>query len=237
MTKDECQAGCGHLAKEFKTDSICKMDVQVGGCPDQNRTLPRWSYDRWRHTCLPFYYSGCGGNENNFDSKAECVSVCPTSYPASISLPKGPELLVRRGTEEFIIPVKGGREVFEVINVSFIEFESTVRANPEAKTQWIRKGRVISEFESPYQILEDASLRIRDVSDLDAGFFTIQASNGIGKLVLPSDATPSMLHFTLKALRPRSRSRLSSIPSSPRSRSTWTRPSSSPRLTLTSLAK
>lgn len=37
------------------------------------------SFEKWRYAggkCTPFIFGGCGGNENQFDSKAECESFC-----------------------------------------------------------------------------------------------------------------------------------------------------------------
>uniref|UniRef100_A0A915PLT9 BPTI/Kunitz inhibitor domain-containing protein n=1 Tax=Setaria digitata TaxID=48799 RepID=A0A915PLT9_9BILA len=39
--------------------------------------LVRWYYDIAKDRCLKFYYSGLGGNENNFLSKTECEKTCP----------------------------------------------------------------------------------------------------------------------------------------------------------------
>ncbi|GFU46173.1 hypothetical protein TNCV_2155161 [Trichonephila clavipes] len=33
-------------------------------------------YDPQLRACLPFIYSGCGGNNNRFSSRTECLSVC-----------------------------------------------------------------------------------------------------------------------------------------------------------------
>lgn len=36
----------------------------------------KYYFDRTKSECLPFEFSGCGGNENNFDSLAKCQSSC-----------------------------------------------------------------------------------------------------------------------------------------------------------------
>ncbi|XP_034126382.1 male accessory gland serine protease inhibitor-like [Drosophila guanche] len=36
--------------------------------------FPSWSYDG--STCVSFIYGGCGGNDNRFNSQAECEAKC-----------------------------------------------------------------------------------------------------------------------------------------------------------------
>lgn len=37
----------------------------------------RWYFDQSENRCMPFYYTGCGGNNNNFESRDACESDCP----------------------------------------------------------------------------------------------------------------------------------------------------------------
>uniref|UniRef100_A0A4X2KHA9 BPTI/Kunitz inhibitor domain-containing protein n=1 Tax=Vombatus ursinus TaxID=29139 RepID=A0A4X2KHA9_VOMUR len=37
---------------------------------------PRWYYDFKSNTCGLFLYGGCGGNNNNFQSKTDCLETC-----------------------------------------------------------------------------------------------------------------------------------------------------------------
>ena len=39
------------------------------------------------YSCRPFYYSGCGGNYNNFLSRQQCRSVCPDTLQPAIDKP------------------------------------------------------------------------------------------------------------------------------------------------------
>lgn len=36
----------------------------------------RFYFDLRTKKCQPFYYKGCGGNENRFDTKANCMMMC-----------------------------------------------------------------------------------------------------------------------------------------------------------------
>ena len=38
--------------------------------------LERYYFSKKDNKCLPFMYSGCAGNGNNFASKTECMAVC-----------------------------------------------------------------------------------------------------------------------------------------------------------------
>ncbi|XP_007114155.2 collagen alpha-3(VI) chain isoform X4 [Physeter macrocephalus] len=56
-----------------KTD-ICKLPKEEGTCRD---FILKWYYDSVTESCARFWYGGCGGNENRFDSQDECEKVCP----------------------------------------------------------------------------------------------------------------------------------------------------------------
>uniref|UniRef100_A0A674N9Q3 BPTI/Kunitz inhibitor domain-containing protein n=1 Tax=Takifugu rubripes TaxID=31033 RepID=A0A674N9Q3_TAKRU len=37
---------------------------------------PRWAYNSGLKKCQSFVYGGCGGNENNFESREACEQMC-----------------------------------------------------------------------------------------------------------------------------------------------------------------
>ena len=64
--------GIGKLAANF----IFKMFV----------FRARWYFDTTRKMCTPFYYAGCNGNENQFESQEDCEATCPNLYHPTIQL-------------------------------------------------------------------------------------------------------------------------------------------------------
>ena len=37
-------------------------------------------FDNFEKRCMPFYYGGCEGNANNFDSLEDCQKSCPSQF-------------------------------------------------------------------------------------------------------------------------------------------------------------
>nr|XP_006008103.1 PREDICTED: WAP, Kazal, immunoglobulin, Kunitz and NTR domain-containing protein 2 [Latimeria chalumnae] len=54
--------------------NICNLPALQGPCKAYE---PRWVYNSLLKQCQSFIYGGCGGNENNFESKEACEEMCP----------------------------------------------------------------------------------------------------------------------------------------------------------------
>lgn len=55
--------------------------------------VQRWYYDSYEGQCRQYYYGGCGGNENNFQTEQDCVNRCKS---AALTVPP-PGLEFRKG--------------------------------------------------------------------------------------------------------------------------------------------
>ena len=51
----------------------CGLEPAPGPC---RMRKPRYYFDSQRSRCQVFFYGGCGGNDNNFESLSECVAEC-----------------------------------------------------------------------------------------------------------------------------------------------------------------
>ncbi|KAL4704569.1 hypothetical protein ACJJTC_017824 [Scirpophaga incertulas] len=68
-------------------ENICKQPLNVGHC---RLYYERWFFDYTTKFCEPFTYSGCGGNENNFPNRTECVKYC-TDITRVVHAPPPPD--------------------------------------------------------------------------------------------------------------------------------------------------
>ncbi|XP_065291350.1 kunitz-type serine protease inhibitor A-like isoform X1 [Dermacentor albipictus] len=79
-------SGCGGTGNNFKSrqkcmrtcwplnyQMYCRTGVDQGPCQSWS---VRYYYSTEKNHCFPFYYSGCGGNLNNFRSEQECRAIC-----------------------------------------------------------------------------------------------------------------------------------------------------------------
>uniref|UniRef100_A0A8C4Y0C9 Collagen type VI alpha 3 chain n=1 Tax=Gopherus evgoodei TaxID=1825980 RepID=A0A8C4Y0C9_9SAUR len=63
---------------EIDLTDPCLLQKEEGTC--RNFTL-KWYYDSETKSCARFWYGGCGGNENNFNTQKECENVCIPVIP------------------------------------------------------------------------------------------------------------------------------------------------------------
>ena len=61
ITLDECNI------------DICTLPVECGPCESR---ITRYFYDAFTETCEEFFYGGCDGTANNFETLEECQSTC-----------------------------------------------------------------------------------------------------------------------------------------------------------------
>ncbi|KAI3383574.1 hypothetical protein SNEBB_007813 [Seison nebaliae] len=58
---------------EGKNYDICKLEFEAGSCDNWTN---KYYYDDRTGRCQQFYYGGCDGNKNNFDSEFQCYFNC-----------------------------------------------------------------------------------------------------------------------------------------------------------------
>ena len=128
LSEEACQNTCKHVVKQRKTEQICSLPIEEGDCA--GTYLPKWAYHTRLRRCIPFYFSGCGGNDNVFESKEACQRICPTTFAPSIRLPRGKEVLAQRGSNATL--------------------HIAVRANPPATVEWFHRGRPLSRYDARF---------------------------------------------------------------------------------------
>ena len=78
-----CQALTFFYCNIYFAEEVCFEKKDAGHC---KAAMTKWFFNTESNTCEEFTHSGCGGNLNAFDTKAECMSVCPSEYLCSFTL-------------------------------------------------------------------------------------------------------------------------------------------------------
>ncbi|KAG1650386.1 Papilin [Nymphon striatum] len=80
-SRSECEQKCGNAQE------LCELPKIIGTC---SQKFMQWYYDSASDNCFEFFYSGCRGNRNRFNSMSECNAQClkrttTTMTPTTIS--------------------------------------------------------------------------------------------------------------------------------------------------------
>ncbi|KAI1727163.1 kunitz/Bovine pancreatic trypsin inhibitor domain-containing protein [Ditylenchus destructor] len=63
------QAECQRMCPE----QLCLLSIDRGACSGRQT---RYAFNRQISQCVPFEYTGCGGNLNNFSTMQDCIDTC-----------------------------------------------------------------------------------------------------------------------------------------------------------------
>ncbi|XP_035455752.1 PI-stichotoxin-Hcr2e-like [Spodoptera frugiperda] len=75
----------GLSMQQATNNTACSMETSFGGCDvgEENNTTAtigpitiRYGFNNLTRSCIPFLYSGCGGNANNFRTYNACRQAC-----------------------------------------------------------------------------------------------------------------------------------------------------------------
>ncbi|KAJ8290828.1 hypothetical protein GJAV_G00018050 [Gymnothorax javanicus] len=81
-TEDECFHACGSYSPAALqraedlvqlSQVVCSQRQDEGSC--QNYTL-KWYFDKEQNECSRFWFGGCGGNDNRFETQDACEALC-----------------------------------------------------------------------------------------------------------------------------------------------------------------
>lgn len=86
MGLDPTGMNCSRL-NETLTEDVCALPKDSGPC-HSDASIRRWYFNSKTKKCEQFKYGGCGGNENNFDSKELCEHACAGECPSVSANPK-----------------------------------------------------------------------------------------------------------------------------------------------------
>ncbi|RCN24798.1 Kunitz/Bovine pancreatic trypsin inhibitor domain protein, partial [Ancylostoma caninum] len=73
-----CEQKISKPEPEQDEEDMCSMSIEVGPCKAK---IKRFAYDKTKEKCVEFYFGGCKGNQNNFETMEDCTWTCEQKLP------------------------------------------------------------------------------------------------------------------------------------------------------------
>ncbi|XP_035795510.1 papilin-like isoform X2 [Anopheles albimanus] len=169
---------CMALCSVNESEPPCEQPKEDGPC---NGTFERWYYDKETGACQLFYYGGCKGNKNNYQSEAACNYHCKKpgvhKHQRSCGVPviPPPILLEKVPCEKLDIKTEEG---------GVATLRCFAPGYPSPFIRW-RKGAVmLNTNQGRYVLTPTGDLQIVQVNRTDSGTYTCIADNGVSEPVL-----------------------------------------------------
>ncbi|CAB3397116.1 unnamed protein product [Caenorhabditis bovis] len=166
VTRQQCEQRCKPVNGKkpaIQSDVVCRLPFETGPC---RMRLQKYFYDPYIQKCQVFYYGGCEGNANRFDTELECYKLCssiksePKENIAQLSHQSTPVIyVVDKG------PILTGT-TFRIRCNSYGVFPVT----------WYKNGGLL-QFGSRITEENDDTLEFVDALSSDAGVYTCVAGH------------------------------------------------------------
>ncbi len=72
----KCVRICRFNSTTCTVSDVCFQERDPGYCDDERLGNWFWTFDAEKGDCERFYFYGCGGNHNRFESRFQCKNIC-----------------------------------------------------------------------------------------------------------------------------------------------------------------
>ncbi|VDK66417.1 unnamed protein product [Anisakis simplex] len=161
-SREQCEKRCSPQSQDLvaiDSERVCMLPFEAGRCRESYR---KWYFDKAVGYCRMFVYSGCDGNENRFDTEAECRQAC--SSLASRYAIENRASLKLVGSH---VPIAGSK------------LKLICLAHNQHPIRWFKNGRDLEyEIANDHRIKKsemDTHLTISDLLESDSGDYSCSA--------------------------------------------------------------